>query len=85
MLSANIFLCLSFLLLLFLIRLRLLTDDMRQIANCRLYVNQVQSPIRLNLSVDHHITGDLVSARIGGIAMNSQRKVCPMFIGHALG
>ena len=32
-----------------------------------------------------HITGNLVSTRIGGIAMNSQRKVCPMLIGPALG
>src|SRR5262245_37811378 len=58
-----------------LISLCLLADDVDQVSNRHLHIDQVQSPIRLYLPVRHDIAGDLIGARIGGIAMNFQRKV----------
>src|SRR5471032_3581783 len=57
------------------IRLALLANDVDQIAHREVHVDQVQPPARVHLPVRHHVSDDVVGARIGGVAVHGDLEI----------
>src|SRR6185436_17079189 len=75
--------------LLFLLRrkvsFRLLANDVDQIAYRQVYIDQVQSPIRLNLPVHQNITDDVISPGVLRISVYSYLQISAFLIRDTLG
>src|SRR5437773_12019365 len=67
------------------IRPGLLANDVYEIAHRKVYINQVQSPIGLNLPTHHHITDDVIGARIRRIAVHRYLQIRTFLVRDALG
>ena len=66
-------------------RLALLADDVHEIAHREVDVDEVKPPARVDLTVGHDVAGDVVDARIGGVAVHRHLQIRPLVIGDTLG
>src|SRR4029079_16623139 len=65
------------------IGLRLLPDDVEEVADAEVDIDQMQSPVRLDLCASHQITADVVDARIRGHAVDGHLEIRCILVGGA--
>src|SRR4051794_5681327 len=57
------------------VRLRLLANDVNQVAHGEIDVNQVQPPVGQHVGADGDVAGDVVGARVVGVAVHRHLEI----------